>query len=73
MQGTQVQSLVWEDSTCCRTAKPLRHSYYSLSIPEPVLCNAEKPTTAPRVQALQQKDPVQQEIIIDCNQFSKLK
>ena len=27
MQGTQVWSLVWEDSTCCRTTKPLRHNY----------------------------------------------
>ena len=27
MQGTQIWSLVWEDSTCCRATKPLRHNY----------------------------------------------
>ena len=26
MQGTQVQSLVWEDSTCCGMTKPLPHN-----------------------------------------------
>lgn len=29
MQGTLVQSLVWEDSTCCRITKPVRHIYRS--------------------------------------------
>ena len=28
MQGTQVWSLVWEDSTCCGTTKPLCHNYW---------------------------------------------
>ena len=29
MQGTLVQSLVWEDSTCCRITKPICHIYRS--------------------------------------------
>ena len=27
MQGTWVPSLVWEDSTCLRAAKPMGHNY----------------------------------------------
>ena len=27
MQGTLVQSLVWEDPTYCGAAKPVRHNY----------------------------------------------
>ena len=27
MQGTWVRALVWEDPTCCRAAKPVRHNY----------------------------------------------
>ena len=27
MQGTQVQALVWEDPTCGRATKPVRHNY----------------------------------------------
>ena len=27
MQGTQVQSLVWEDTTCRGATKPMRHNY----------------------------------------------
>ena len=27
MQGTWVQSLVLEDSTCCRATKPMCHNY----------------------------------------------
>ena len=26
VQGTQVQSLVWEDSTCCEATKPISHN-----------------------------------------------
>ena len=26
MQGTRVQSLVWEDSTCCGATKPMHHN-----------------------------------------------
>ena len=27
IQGTRVQSLVWEDSTCCGAAKPVHPNY----------------------------------------------
>ena len=27
MQGTQVQALVWDDPTCRRATKPMRHNY----------------------------------------------
>ena len=33
MQGTQVQSLVQEDSTCCRATKPMYHT--RACVPEP--------------------------------------
>ena len=54
MQGTQVWSLVQEDTTCCRAAKPVRHNYWACALEpgevrcrkyfsshalEPVLCN----------------------------------
>ena len=26
-EDTQVQSLAWKDPTCCRTTKPMYHSY----------------------------------------------
>ena len=29
MQATWVWSLVWEDSTCCRAAKPVCHNYWA--------------------------------------------
>ena len=29
MQGTQVWSLVWEDPTCCRATKPVRHNCWA--------------------------------------------
>ena len=35
MQGTQVQSLVWEDPTCHRATKPVQHTYRRLCAPEP--------------------------------------
>ena len=28
MQGTQVQSLVQEDPTCCGATKPMHHNYF---------------------------------------------
>ena len=31
MQGTWFRSLIWEDPTCCRTAKPARHNSWGLS------------------------------------------
>ena len=50
MQGTQVQSLVQEDSTCLRTTKPIHHNYWSLTL-EPMFFNKrsyhnEKPLLA---------------------------
>ena len=36
MQGTQVQSLVWEDSTCQGATKPMHHSYWAHAL-EPML------------------------------------
>ena len=29
MQGTQFQALVWEDSTCHRATKSVRHNYWA--------------------------------------------
>ena len=40
-QGTQVQSLVWDDSTCHWATEPVCHSYWSPHTLEPVL--QEKP------------------------------
>ena len=49
MQGTWVQFLVREDSTCLGTAKTVSHNYGSLRALEPMHCNKrshcnEKPT-----------------------------
>ena len=35
MQGTRVQALVWEDLTCHRATKPMRHNYWACAL-EPV-------------------------------------
>ena len=32
MQETQVQSLVWEDLTCCGATKPVRHNYWACAL-----------------------------------------
>ena len=32
VQGTQVRSLVWEDSTCLRAIKPVHHDYWACSL-----------------------------------------
>ena len=58
MQGTRVRSLVWEDPTCRRATKPVRHNYWprvpQLLKParlEPVLCNQKPPQwEAPEMQ-----------------------
>ena len=34
MEGTQVQSLVWEPPTCCEATKPMRHNYWACA-PQP--------------------------------------
>ena len=47
IQGTRVRALVWEDPTCCRATKPVRHNYSGACVPqllkparlEPVLRN----------------------------------
>ena len=56
MQGTEVRSLVWEDSTCCRTTKPMYPNYWAHAL-EPVSHNYWSPCTldlvsmrGPRVQ-----------------------
>ena len=38
MQGTWVQSLVWEDPTCHGAPKPMRHNYWACAV-EPVSHN----------------------------------
>ena len=38
VQGTRVQSLVWEDPTCLGAAKPMHHNYWTCAL-EPVLHN----------------------------------
>ena len=40
-QGTWVQSLFWEDSTCCGAAKPMCHNYWASRVQEPQLSTPE--------------------------------
>ena len=54
MHGTWIPSLVWEDPTCCRVAKPVPHNYWAYMLP------LLKPTP-PRAQALQREQPLQQD------------
>ena len=42
MQGTQVQSLVHEDSTCLRATKPVHHNYW-VRVPRAHAPQQEKP------------------------------
>ena len=37
-QGTWIQSLVWEDSTCRRATKSMHHNYWAWTL-EPASCN----------------------------------
>ena len=32
MQGTRVQSLIWEDPTCCEATKPMHHNYWACAL-----------------------------------------
>ena len=32
MQGTRVRALVWEDPTCHRATKPMRHNYWDCAL-----------------------------------------
>ena len=73
MQGAWVQALVWEDPTCRRATKPMRHNYWACA-PEPAshsywahvpqLLSPRATTTeahAPRARAPQQEKPLQRE------------
>ena len=44
MQGTWVQSLVWEDSTCSGTTKPMCHQYWARTL-QPTSHNYWGPST----------------------------
>ena len=62
LQGTWVQFLVWEDPTCHRAAKAVRHNYWSLSTVEMVLCNKrshqnEKPKSESNPHSLRIEKP----------------
>ena len=48
VQGTQVQSLVQEDSTCHGPTRPVGHKYCSPHTPEPVLHNTAFAMRSPR-------------------------
>ena len=48
MQGAWVQSLVWEESTCRRAAKPLTHNYWNHAL-EPVPFNKRSHESEKRV------------------------
>ena len=54
MQGTEVRSLVWDNSTCCKATRPVRHNSWA-QIPQLLKL------TSPRAYALQQEKPPQQE------------
>ena len=62
MQKTQIRSMVQEDPTCCRAAKPMCHNYWACTL-APGNCNywAQKPQllkpACPRACALQQEKP----------------
>ena len=48
LRGTWIESLVWEDSTCCWAAEFMRHNYWSPGTLESTRgnkrnCNSEKP------------------------------
>ena len=38
MEGTQIQSLIWEDRICCGAAKPMCHNHWACGL-EPRSCN----------------------------------
>ena len=46
IQGTWVRSLVWEDLTCLRPARTMRHNYWSPGVQS--LCSPPRETTATR-------------------------
>ena len=59
MQGTRVQSLLWEDPTCCGATKPV-HNYWACALgpakPQLLsLCAATTEARTPRACAPQEK------------------
>ena len=63
MQGTRVQALVQEDSTCHRATKPVRHNQCTRARKPQLLCPRTTTTEAcaPRARAPQQEKPPQWE------------
>ena len=66
MQVIQVWSLVWEDPTCRKATKPMRHNYWACALEphEPQLLSLHAATTEarmPRAHAPQQEKPPQWE------------
>ena len=61
MQGTWVQSLVQEDSTCCRATKPMHQNYWAHVLQPRKLCVAATEARVPGVCAPQQEKPPQWE------------
>ena len=59
VQGTRVQSLVWEDPTCHGATKPVRHNYWSPRAQ--VLVGRNYWARTPRALAPQQVKPPQRE------------
>ena len=69
MQGTQVQSLVWEDSTRPEAIKPTRHSYCACTL-EPTLCNREAATMS--LHTDREDSPCSQQLEEACAQQPRL-
>ena len=75
IQGTQVQSLVWKDSTCYGGTKPVHHNHWACAI-EPTNHNfwaytpqLLKPTW-PRAHAPQQEKSLQREAYVQQIEYS---
>ena len=52
MQGTWIRFLVWEHSTCCQTARPMLHTYWSLHALGPSSHNCVHSYSSPCAQSL---------------------
>ena len=57
MQGSQAQSLVWEDLTCCRATEPVRYNYCALQQGKPLHLSKRKLTQS-------NKDPTPLKIVL---------
>ena len=62
MQGTWVQSLAWEDSTCHRATKPMYHNYWAPSLRAHKLKLLSPSPTTTEAHASQQGKPLQWEV-----------